>query len=232
MRISLLPLAAALVFLSSSIPAQEIRIMETGTFHGEEAQVKEGELWLGLYKQGNEYRLMPSILSIKTKYDPIVDSVGESTGAKVSVPGMGEPLFLVSGGGFERSQLIEAVEIGKTEITSGFDEGFTFGKADYRLHVVTNPGDQTAKKDSFVKNNSQLVFSNGEIEQTLYQVTNCSFCRWQVKWIGDLDSDGKPDLYLMLTDHYNVSNQKLFLSSRAEIDGLLKEVAEFTTTGC
>ena len=47
----------------------------------------------------------------------------------------------------------------------------------------------------------------------------------QILWAGDIDRDGKLDLLLDLTDHYNVSIPTLFLSSEAAEDELVAEVA-------
>ncbi|NIQ12133.1 MAG: hypothetical protein GWO23_21940 [Gammaproteobacteria bacterium] len=54
----------------------------------------------------------------------------------------------------------------------------------------------------------------------------------QVLWAGDLDRDGKLDILLDLTDHYNVSAPTLLLSSMAAANELVQPVAEFRTTGC
>jgi hypothetical protein len=51
-------------------------------------------------------------------------------------------------------------------------------------------------------------------------------------WAGDLDGDGRLDLYMDLTDHYNVTNYVLFLSSRAVTGELVKQVASRRYVGC
>jgi len=48
-------------------------------------------------------------------------------------------------------------------------------------------------------------------------------------WVGDLDSDGKPDFYLSLYENDNVSAVFLFLSSKAENGKLIKAVASFVS---
>jgi hypothetical protein len=47
-----------------------------------------------------------------------------------------------------------------------------------------------------------------------------------------LDGDGRLDLYMWLSDHYNVIEHTLFLSSKAPADGLVERVAFWTTVGC
>ncbi len=218
---------AAFAFVTP-LSAQEIEVLDTGTFHGEEVSAKSGDMWLGLYKNGDGYMLMPSILSVELVYDGIIDAPGEKSGKEIRVPGMGDPLFLIRGKRFEQARPVKTIELPESEIDGSFDASFTLSEKNYRLHIVSpekNP-------EGFVGNNSKLVFSNGELEQVLYFAKECSFCKWQVRWLGDLDGDDKPDFLLFVSDHYNVSNQKLFLSSMAENGKLVKEVAEFTTTGC
>lgn len=60
----------------------------------------------------------------------------------------------------------------------------------------------------------------------------CDDCGWGIYWAGDLDGDGKLDLYLDLANHYNVGQYRLFLSSPAEKGKLVKEVANFRFVGC
>ena len=56
--------------------------------------------------------------------------------------------------------------------------------------------------------------------------------QWVLLWAGDLDGDGRLDLYMNLSTHYNVSARRLFLSSAAASGALVREVAVFQTTGC
>ncbi len=218
---------ALFVFLIP-VSAQNIQVLETGAFHGEEVSAKSGEVWLGLYENRDGYMLMPSILSVEEVYDGIIDAPGEKSGKEIRVPGMGDPLFLIRGKGFEQARPVQTVKFTNNEIDGSFDQSFVLLKKEYRLRIVSTE----KHPEGFVGNKSKLVLSDGKIEQELYFAEECSFCKWRVSWAGDLDSDGKPDFLLFVSEHYNVSNQKLFLSSMAENGKLVKEVAEFTTTGC
>jgi len=51
-------------------------------------------------------------------------------------------------------------------------------------------------------------------------------------WVGDLDEDGKMDLLLNMSRHYNVSNLTLFLSSMAKDGELLHMATQLNSTGC
>lgn len=223
-------LVASFVLFGLTAYGQKIEVLETGQFHGEEIMAETGEMWLGLYRKGDSFSLLPSVLTIQTVHDAIIDAEGEMSGKDIKVAGQGEPEFLVKGGNFIQGMIVKTVTAENKQISKDYDETFDFNDQKYRLKVETS----TESKDDnqLIGNNSKLVLSVGKIKQVLYSVEECSSCFWQINWIGDLDNDGKLDFYLYLTDHYNVANQKLFLSTRAESGKLVKEVAEFTTTGC
>ncbi len=230
MKNRVLFIVITVLLFSFTVNAQKIVILETGSFHGEEVSAKTGEMWLGLYKKNNSYALLPSVLSIQTVHDPVIDPKGEMSGKEVKVPGLGEPLFLIKGESFIQGMVVKSLTDKIVPITKDFSKTYTYKEQNYNLKVES--GSKASKDKNFIQDNSKLVLTVGTKKQTLYSVKECSFCRWQVNWVGDLDSDGKLDFYMLLTNHYNVSNQKLFLSSKAEHGNLLKEVAEFTTTGC
>jgi hypothetical protein len=51
-------------------------------------------------------------------------------------------------------------------------------------------------------------------------------------WVGDLDSDNKPDFYLSPWIKENVTESSLFLSSESEKNNLVGKVALMVTVGC
>lgn len=54
----------------------------------------------------------------------------------------------------------------------------------------------------------------------------------KVIWTGDLDRDDQPDLLIDTSDHYNVFQPTLFLSSKADSGVWVKAVAYHTSVGC
>ncbi len=53
-----------------------------------------------------------------------------------------------------------------------------------------------------------------------------------IMWAGDIDKDGKIDLLLNLSKHYNMNAPTLFLSSPVQNDDLVKKVAAYFQLGC
>jgi hypothetical protein len=221
-----------LVFLSFSAFAQKnkIQIIETGEFHGDEITAETGEMWLGLYAQGENYSLLPSVLTIETVHDQIVDAADEKTGKSVKILGQPKPIFLIKGDGFVQSRTIKTVFDGEKSIGNNFDETFIFQGKSYRLYVETENPKNT--KSEMVDETSKLVLTSGNIKQIIYSQKNCDDCGWSLQWVGDLDDDGKLDFYADVSDHYNASHRRLFLSSKAGNNELVKEAAEFVTVGC
>ena len=64
--------------------------------------------------------------------------------------------------------------------------------------------------------------------QRLWESDNGPF----VLWAGDLDLDGRLDLLLDTSDHENVNEMRLFLSSAAKPGQFVSEVALFRQLGC
>jgi hypothetical protein len=72
------------------------------------------------------------------------------------------------------------------------------------------------------------IGANGRF-QPLYSTRESDEGSWSLVWAGDLNRDGRLDLLLRASHHYNVDVLRLFLAGR---DGRLHEVAAFQTTGC
>jgi hypothetical protein len=217
-------------------PQQPQQVLEPGEFHGEEVSAQSGEKWLGLHITDDDHSiLLPYRLTIEAVNDLIVDEEGQSTGKKVSVDLPLAPLFLIKG----------AKNVSAGPVTTVFDDGARSGTLGESSALTLNLGEQsyvlkvagsedTAKCPSqSLPRNARLVLVNGEFKQVLYSLQDCgSDPSWSLVWAGDLDRDGKLDLYVNVTQHYNSSERKLFLSSQASEGQLVKEAAEFATSGC
>ena len=53
-----------------------------------------------------------------------------------------------------------------------------------------------------------------------------------ILWAGDIDRDGRLDLLIDMSNHYNVSAPTLFLSSHAGKGQLVARVASLGLSGC
>jgi hypothetical protein len=101
----------------------------------------------------------------------------------------------------------------------------------YQLKVVS-PKRLAPEAEGLVPPDAQLIFTSGSSTQTLYSLNAAGESAiWYLLWAGDIDGDGKIDLYLSLGG-FNLEERRLFLSSQAPPGQLVKGVAKFTITGC
>lgn len=213
-----------------------VKLLETGEFHGDEVKAKSGETWLGLFKRGDDYFLSSTKIKVETVYDAIVDDEekDKKTGKGVSVNGKNQSVFLLKNANFLKQGKVKTVFYGDREnsyeemkITNQTNKTFKLNDITYNLFVTTDE-----EKEGWVNETSELILTDGKTEQIIYPHSRCADCSWSIYWAGDLDGDGKLDLYFDLNEHYNVSQKRLFLSSQAEKGKLVKEVANFRIVGC
>ena len=216
---------------SAGISQSDQRLIEPGVFHGEEVMARSGEKWLGLHINDENSMLLTYRLKVTAVQDTLVDNEGQTTGKEVTVDLPLEPLFLVKAKGLLK----------EGPVTTVFDELSNLGESspvtlnlDGTSYVLKVGSEDTAPcPDHSLPRNARLVLVNGESRQVLYSLQECgNDPSWFLSWAGDLDRDGKLDLYVNVTQHYNVTERKLFLSSQAGKGQLVKEVAEFVTSGC
>lgn len=213
-----------------------VELLETGDFHGEEVSARTGEKWLGLYISGNHSILLNSRLQVETVHDEIGDAPEEKTGKRVSVNPPLQPIFLVKRARMLSEGPVETVFAEKPNYEKSLERipplELKLAQTSYVLTVVGSDDGAKCSEHAFPAN-AKLVLASGDSSQVLYSLEGCgNEPYWYLLWAGDLDRDGKLDLYVSVTYHYNVSQRKLFLSSQSSKGKLVKEVAEFATSGC
>ncbi len=214
-------------------PASQVELLETGEFHGDEVKARTGERWLGLHVSDHGSLLLPYRLRVEAVHDGIVDDDKEQkTGKAVSVDLPVQPSFLVKGAIVLREGPVITVLEGEKTLEKVSPLNLNLTERSYVLKIV---GDEDMEKcsEQLLPRNAKLVLASGDSAQVLYSLKECgNDAGWTLLWAGDLDRDGKLDLYVSVNQHYNVSERKLFLSSSAEEGQLVREVAEFVTSGC
>jgi hypothetical protein len=220
-----------------SLHTPEGKLLETGVFHGDEVTAKSGEQWLGLYVTGETSTLLSYRLKIKAVHDEVVDDKeDQKTGKELSVDLPLEPMFLVKGLTELSGGPVITVFQGKADFEKTLEKitpvRLKLAEESYQLQVLAPEASTKCRESSFPKN-AQLVLQHGDTTQVLYTLDECgNEPYWYLMWAGDLDRDQKLDLYISVTQHYNVSERRLYLSSKAAQGKLVKEVAEFINSGC
>ena len=227
-----MPLRAA--FLCAAVlwgfrpPADEPRLIETGIFHAGEVADADAGAWLGLFPNEKGYAWHDVVVNVKPVRDEAVDKPNQRTGREASVVGGARPVFLVRGGEDLRVASVDGFrELEQRALLNGDTIKLTIGNEQFTLRV-TNP---RRHADADMAGSSLELASNG-VTQMLYSAPeDANEPAWEVLWAGDLDGDGKLDLYLQLGDHYNVAERILFVSTKAAPGQLVGRFAVFRTVG-
>lgn len=237
-------------------PSPKLKIIETGdSFHGDEMPARNGETWLGFYATTETAEVKNSRLIVKKVHDDIVDdSPSAKTGKLVSVRGDSDPLFLLKGPSSIRPGVVTSIFRGKTwpeayrdapddvapiEVVTVLDKNFRkrfqLGGIDYELKVIRAV---TPDRSPILA----LVLETESLRQVIHTMRTSyegerGDADWlgmtgTLFWIGDLDNDNKPDLYLDLFVHENVSNSVLLMSTKTKKGQLVGVAGQFWTTGC
>ena len=214
-----------------------VQLLETGGFHGNEVNARSGQQWLGLYANEQGSQLILSKLKIEIVVDEIVDTgiPGQKTGKSVWADREEEPIFLVRNAPMLQSgKAITIYGVNPDEPRVLLDrQPLKLQLGDLVYELVLMGDEPSAQPNVLPLKNPRLILRQGPTEQVVYQLKQGDEdAGWQLRWAGDIDGDGKLDLYANLPEHYNVTRRKLFLSSQAKLGQLVREVAEFVTTGC
>ena len=123
-------------------------------------------------------------------------------------------------------------EVGTT-VYPGQSQLLKVGDNHYSLVAAGEASLDPGSSQSVIKNYSLHLFFRQQSQLLFSEKGNLGHDgRPQIIWAGDLDRDGKLDLLLNLTTHYNTTRLVLFLSSQAKSENLMEVVGELTTTGC
>lgn len=213
----------------------KFELIETGEFHGDEVTAKSGEKWLGFFGKNDDFKLVLTNINVSRVRDEIVDGRNskKKTGKKVSVKNQSEPLFLLKNAArlkegkvetfFKGRTFREESEESSTTLDSKFVGNYQIGGKSYVLRV-----------ERVLNEQEQMVYALILESENIKQILHVSFedCLGTLFWVGDLDNDNKPDLFLSPWIKENISESSLFISSEADRNNLVKKVASLGTVGC
>jgi hypothetical protein len=213
--------------------SSRIQLIETGDFHGSDMPAKSSKGWLGLYKTGKGFALIETTIKVQPTRDAVVDEdENEKTGKEVSVNHSTEPLFLVKGAAMLKGGSAATVLSGEKDLLNNKTISLRLAGKDYHLKVIAN---KRKSNPLAIREDARLVLTRGKTMQVLDVFGNDTEAGdpyWGLLWAGDLDNDGKLDLYLDVRWRYNISQHILFLSSPAGKGRIVKQIAHMETKGC
>lgn len=218
-------------FVTHSICAAEnVQLLRTGSFHGDEVAPGAAGEWFALALEETGGASLERVrVTISTEHDAILDDDDEETGKRVETSNGRDAAVLIRGLASLREGPVDTVAANLT-LRPGVEHrlgAYTLNltctastAAEYRcpLAVREDKDRQTIATYAAWSRENELTFGS-EHEPV-------------VLWAGDLDRDGRLDLLVDTSDHYNVSEVALYLSSIARNGELVRRAANFRTTGC
>lgn len=219
-------------------PAQDVSILAPGSFHGEEVPDDAAGRWFGLVAEGGGATLQAVDVRVTPEVDVIVDAAGEMTGRRVDVSPAIDPIVLLRGipnlrvGAVPTSLHRISVLADTPRVTQLGARSYSFRLQCSDVQLVHGQRHQECG----------LLLSDGTRNQLLSTYT--AYFEGDVRiwsseqeaphilWAGDLDADGRLDLLLDTSNHYNIDEMQLYLSSQAREGELVAPAATFSATGC
>jgi len=227
-------------------PGKLIEFLDDGIYRRSEVVAKNGENWMVLIDNGGELSFYPR--KAKVKKLSSVSWPGEERDAKLSFDHWGKPFFAIKNLNavkkgpvttlfhLKRSAENEDGSPDFVEISDGFRREYTLGNETYILRTsygLTSDGTKTAVL---------LLESGGKI-QLLKQIRYVTPDRERpfegerniignLLWVGDMDGDGKLDLYLDEFNEKGFTYTELHISSQAADGNLVGFAADFGMAGC
>ncbi len=213
------------------------KLLEIGEYHGDQINAKSGEKWLGIFAAHTGIFVKKTKIKVTRVHDVIVDdNPVQKTGKKVSVLGESLPFLLINGvKDFDEGEVktyfkgltgneTPGLEEYSTDIRKDFSQKYNVNGEIYTLHTAKVFDKQGAER--FV-----LLFESSKKKQIIH-ISREEDYLGELFWVGDLDRDGKPDIFLSPWIQENTSLNILLLSSEAEGNKLIKVAAILATSGC
>ncbi len=220
-----------LILAAPLLRAQDVQILMTGEFAGSYVTAQSGETWYGIYNDDNQFRLVRTKINVEAIHDDmVIEKEGEKTGKKVSTEQSGNPLFLVRGIEGLEERVVGAVFQGKKFIFPG--EMLRLGEGNSSITVIAFGDIQKPEpRWSPCYLNYTIQFREGIHPEYHLLAEYPKLAAFDeipyLIWAGDLDNDGKLDMFWDLTGHYAVRQYTPFLSSLAKAGEVVAKAAEF-----
>ena len=219
---------------ASLSPNPAIKVLRIGFHHQDEVGLGARGTWHAFVVSGPESYLKQVNVTVKAVNDPMDDDANSLNGREVIADITPDPILLVRGDVFQSGN-VDALSWGPLEIPLG--KTVTMGSAEFSLQIQDSTVEQRQRQYKFA-----VLLRVGGVEQVVaiysaYSDVGADFIpaaerNPSLLWVGDLDGDERVDFLLDTSDHYNVDEVTLFLSSRRSKGDLVKAVAFSRRVGC
>jgi hypothetical protein len=209
----------ALLFASSVSAADPAALLLPGEYRAGESGAKAGQHWFALVVDEEHSALVDTPVAVEPAADPVF---GDQPGERVAAPALASaPLVLLRNLPLLRAGDVVTVLAEPKDLARDLPLMMFLNSAEaYRLTLDCGPmkGDRTRERCTlaFARGGRQQVLarfegSRGESGQRVLGTDAAP----ALLWAGDVDRDGRLDLLLDLSDHFDVGATSLLLSTAA-----------------
>ncbi|WP_257387162.1 hypothetical protein [Tahibacter caeni] len=207
-------------------------------FHGDEVPARDGETWLALAVTDGKARLQSVRLKVEAVADPLADDPGDRSARSVAAPGVEALVFLRGIAALKPGDVDGFVTSAQTvSVERPLRLGTGAAAPQLAVQCAKTVGADDAPDTSIC----QVTLSDGARTQVIHRTAGeraeadgrvFDDAVVTVTFAGDLDRDGRVDLVIDTSDHYNLDRPTLFLSGAAQPGALVGPVAQQALTGC
>ena len=200
--------------------SQPVQLLFVSDFYANQVtDARTGQVWFGLFPEAGGWKLGATTLRVDS-----ISSGCMQNGRRVTIDRQQDPLLLVRGIPSLRAGSVDAVPIKSSVLSPDSTREFRFGSSVFYLAATGGDTSYSVRLIGPAGRSQELVAYHGRAP-----------IAWPAKilWIGDLDRDGKPDLFLDIAlAEIPPADRTLFLSTAAGPSEYVGKVAEFRTLVC
>ena len=210
-------LLSLLFFLPFVAKADDVAFANA-SYHGDEMPFQTGDEFLAFTES---CALAPVRIRVTRERDPIVDQERESTGKHVALPGFEEFTLILRGKSLRPGKVTAAAP---DYLEPETDKKLTIVLGKTKSHVYYR----------CTKTDCGFMLETNGVAQQLFTIDKDMLLEVNhiINFAGDLDHDGRLDLVMNASRHWNETRPTLFLSTSAKSGQLVGRAAEITMTGC
>ena len=193
-----------------------------GEFYADNVSAKSDEVWLGLYQVGDEYELRSTTLVVNERRSERM----RMDFKEVETDQPDEPLFLVRGLAELQPGKVETIIHDGEFIFPGHMKRLRHSRVYYTLAAV-GEGIERRPFEVALSKYKLMLWADRRSQTLVESAVGFDDALPRVIWAGDLDRDGKIDLFMDTALHYQITEYSLFLSSAAKDEEIVGQVAKW-----